>query len=74
LCNSEHLFIHYNNKFIHPALLDEASLLVSLPLIRSASGAELGLALQQANALPTELRRTLTDRDSNRRSQFVIVS
>jgi hypothetical protein len=61
-------FIQYNHTFIHPSPFAEARLLVSSSLLHSAReeppwGAEpkieLRPALEQADALPTELRRTL---------------
>ncbi len=67
-------FVNFNNHshsaIIHPSPFAVARLLVSSSLLRSARekppwGAEprieLGPALQQADALPTELRRTLTE-------------
>ncbi len=60
--------MQYNHTFIHPSPFAEACLLVSSSLIRSARGEppwgaepriELWHALQQADTLPTELRRTL---------------
>ncbi len=58
------------HKFIHPSPFAEACLLVSSSILRSAREEppwdaepriELGPALQQAVALPTELRRILTE-------------